>query len=61
MRYAKQISTGLMIESQGGGNPDNPMHLSIMVQYAVGAGTVRTQNIRLCLTLKLLLMMRLIR
>tara|TARA_R110000823_G_C15488294_1_gene451625 strand:+ start:35 stop:409 length:375 start_codon:yes stop_codon:yes gene_type:complete len=38
MRYAKQISTGLMIESQGGGNPDNPMHLSIMVQNAVGAG-----------------------
>jgi|TARA_R110001599_G_C11951526_1_gene631826 hypothetical protein len=38
MRYAKQISTGWIIETQGGGNPDNPLHLSTMVQNAVGAG-----------------------
>ena len=38
MRYSKQISTGLMIESQSGGNPDNPLHLSTMVANAVGGG-----------------------
>ena len=38
MRYSKQISTGLIIESQSGGNPDNPLHLSTMVDNAVGGG-----------------------
>jgi hypothetical protein len=38
MRYAKQISTGMVIESQSGGNPDNPLHLSTMVENAVSIG-----------------------
>lgn len=38
MRYSKQKSTGLIIESQGGGNPDNPLHLSTMVANAVSGG-----------------------
>jgi hypothetical protein len=38
MRYAKQISTGKIIESQSGGNPDNPLHLSTLVDNAVGLG-----------------------
>jgi hypothetical protein len=38
MRYAKQISTGMVIESQSGGNPDNPLHLSSMTENAVSAG-----------------------
>jgi len=38
MRYSKLISTGLMIESQSGGDPDNPLHLSTMVANAVGGG-----------------------
>ena len=38
MRYSKQISTGLMIESQSGGDPDNPLHLSTMKANAVGGG-----------------------
>jgi hypothetical protein len=38
MRYAKQKSTGKILESQGGGNPDNPLHLSTMMQNAVNGG-----------------------
>ena len=38
MRYSKQKSTGLIIELQGGGNPDNPLHLSTMVANAVSGG-----------------------
>lgn len=38
MRYAKQKSTGKILESQGGGNPDNPLHLSTMVANAVSGG-----------------------
>ena len=38
MRYTKQISTGMVIESQSGGNPDNPLHLSSMTENAVSAG-----------------------
>ena len=38
MRYAKQKSTGKILESQGGGNPDNPLHLSTMIQNAVNGG-----------------------
>ena len=42
MRYSKQISTGLMIESQSGGNPDNPLHLSTMVDNAVNGGLLES-------------------
>jgi len=38
MRYSKQKSTGKILESQGGGNPDNPLHLSTMMQNAVNGG-----------------------
>ena len=38
MRYSKQKSTGLIIESQSGGDPANPLHLSTMVANAVGMG-----------------------
>jgi hypothetical protein len=38
MRYSKQISTGKILESQGGGNPDNPLHLSTMKDNAVSGG-----------------------
>ena len=38
MRYSKQKSTGLIIESQSGGNPANPLHLSTMVANAVSMG-----------------------
>jgi hypothetical protein len=41
MRYSKQISTGLIIESQSGGDPDNPLHLSTMVDNAVGGGIAK--------------------
>ena len=42
MRYSKQISTGLLIESQSGGNPDNPLHLSTMVDNAVNGGLLES-------------------
>jgi len=42
MRYSKQKSTGKILESQGGGNPDNPLHLSTMVANAVGGGIAET-------------------
>jgi hypothetical protein len=38
MRYLKQISTGKIIETQSGGNPENPTHLQTLVDNAVGAG-----------------------
>jgi len=38
MRYSKQKSTGKILESQGGGDPDNPLHLSTMVANAVSGG-----------------------
>jgi len=38
MRYLKQKSTGILLESQGGGNPDNPLHLSTMIDNAVNGG-----------------------
>jgi len=41
MRYSKQISTGHLIESQSGGNPDNPLHLSTMVDNAVNSGVAK--------------------
>jgi hypothetical protein len=41
MRYSKQISTGLIIESQSGGDPDNPLHLSTIVDNAVGGGIAK--------------------
>jgi|TARA_R110000803_G_scaffold70986_2_gene134032 hypothetical protein len=38
MRYSKQKSTGKLLETQGGGDPNNPLHLSTMIQNAVNAG-----------------------
>ena len=38
MRYAKQKSTGQLIESQGGGNPDNPAHLQTLKANAISSG-----------------------
>ena len=38
MRYAKQKSTGQLIESQSGGNPDNPTHLQTVKDNAVAHG-----------------------
>tara|TARA_R110002167_G_scaffold305226_1_gene509393 strand:+ start:268 stop:591 length:324 start_codon:yes stop_codon:yes gene_type:complete len=38
MRYSKQKSNGLIIETQSGGDPANPLHLSTMVANAVGMG-----------------------
>ena len=38
MRYLKQKSTGNLIESQGGGNPDNPVHLQTLVDNAKNIG-----------------------
>ena len=38
MRYAKQISTGLLIDGQGGGNPDNPAHLKTLKDNAISFG-----------------------
>ena len=38
MRYAKQKSTGQLIESQGGGNPDNPAHLQTLKDNAISSG-----------------------
>ena len=38
MRYSKQKSTGQLIESQGGGNPDNPVHLQTLKDNAISSG-----------------------
>jgi len=38
MRYAKQISTGLVLEMQSGGNPDNPQHLQTLLDHCVLEG-----------------------
>mgnify|MGYP003659818466 CR=1 FL=1 len=38
MRYSKQISTGVILESQSGGNPDNPTDLQVLVDNAVNSG-----------------------
>ena len=38
MRYTKQISTGKLIETQGGGNPDNPVHLAALKDNALASG-----------------------
>jgi hypothetical protein len=38
MRYCKQISTGKLLESQGGGNPDNPEHLECLKRNAISSG-----------------------
>jgi len=38
MRYSKKISTGLLIETQSGGDPDNPLHLSTMKDNAINNG-----------------------
>jgi len=38
MRYAKQKSTGKILESQGGGNPDNLAHLQTLKDNAISAG-----------------------
>ena len=38
MRYSKQISTGLMIESQSGDNSENPEHLQNLVANAISSG-----------------------
>ena len=38
MRYSKQISTGLIIESQSGGSPSNPSHLECLKNNAIGWG-----------------------
>ena len=38
MRYAKQISTGLLIDGQGGGNPDNLTHLQTLKDNAISFG-----------------------
>ena len=38
MRYSKNILTGKIIETQSGGNPENPVHLQTLVDNAVSAG-----------------------
>jgi len=38
MRYTKRISTGKLIETQGGGNPDNPAHLATLKNNAIVGG-----------------------
>jgi hypothetical protein len=38
MRYTKQISTGLIIESQSGGNSSNPKHLQTLKDNAIASG-----------------------
>ena len=38
MRYSKQKSTGRLIESQSGGNPDNPAHLQTLKDNAINSG-----------------------
>jgi len=38
MRFSKQISTELLIESQSGGDPQNPSHLQTLVDNAVRRG-----------------------
>jgi hypothetical protein len=38
MRYSKQISTGKIVETQSGGNPENPAYLQTLVDNAVNAG-----------------------
>lgn len=38
MRYTKRISTGKLIETQGGGNPDNPVHLATLKDNAIASG-----------------------
>ena len=38
MRYSKQISTGLMIESQSGDNSEQPEHLQNLIANAVSSG-----------------------
>ena len=38
MRYAKQKSTGKLLERQSGGNPDNPVHLETLVENAKNIG-----------------------
>jgi len=38
MRFSKQISTGLMIESQSGGDPSKPEHLQTLTDNAVNGG-----------------------
>ena len=38
MRYSKQISTGLILESQSGGNPNNPAHLQTLTDNAMAHG-----------------------
>ena len=38
MRYSKQISTGLLIESQSGGDIEDPSHLDAMRSNAISQG-----------------------
>jgi len=38
MRFSKQISTELLIESQSGGDPQNPTHLQTLIDNAVRRG-----------------------
>ena len=38
MRYAKQKSTGKILESQSGGNQDNPAHLQTLKDNAIAGG-----------------------
>ena len=42
MRYSKRISTGLILESQSGGNPANPAHLQTLVDNAVNSGLLES-------------------
>ena len=42
MRYSKQISTGLMIESQSGDNSEQPEHLQNLIANAVSSGISRS-------------------
>jgi len=38
MRYSKQISTGLILESQSGGDPNNSAHLQTLTDNAMARG-----------------------
>ena len=38
MRYSRQLSTGLLIETQSGGDPNNPVHLQTLKDNAISSG-----------------------
>lgn len=42
MRFSKQISTGLLIESQSGGDPNNPVHLQTLMDNAINGGIIES-------------------